>query len=160
MARKKRNIKARVLADSVYGSPVIARFINYAMISGKKAIAQKQIYLALNKLKDKKQLSGNAEVLEVFMAAVAAVKVSIELKPKRIGGATYQIPTVVDPVRASNLALRWIIDAARSRKEKDGFFARIFGELSDILEGRGETIKKKETIHKMAEANKAYSHLA
>ena len=123
------------------------------MVSGKKSVAEKIVYGALDKLKER----GAADPLEVFETALEAVAPSVEVKSRRVGGATYQVPVEVRPSRRSALAMRWLVDSARNRGEKS-MALRLAGELSDASEGRGSAIKKREDVHKMAEANKAFSH--
>lgn len=123
------------------------------MLDGKKAVAERVIYGALDVIKDK----GAAEPVEVLELALENVSPAVEVKSRRVGGATYQVPVEVRPVRRSALAMRWIIDAARKRGEKS-MMLKLAGELSDAAEKRGTAVKKRDDVHRMAEANKAFSH--
>lgn len=154
MSRRKRTYRREVIPDPVFKDLVIAKFVNKMMIQGKKATAQKLFYGALDELKGKVQ---NEEPLAVLKKALENTKPSIEVRSRRVGGATYQVPTDVRPSRRLSLAMRWLIEYSRDRGEKD-FSKRLAGEILDAYNNRGNAIKKKEDVHKMAEANKAFSH--
>ena len=153
MSRRRVAEKTAILPDPKYGDMVLAKFINMIMRSGKKSIAEKIVYGALNEINDK----GNIEPLEIFNKALENIKPAVEVKSRRVGGATYQIPVEVKTARSMTLAMRWIVDAAKNRNEKD-MGSRLAGELLDASENRGTAIKKREDVHRMAEANKAFSH--
>jgi len=153
MSRRRVAEKTTILPDPKYGDMVLAKFINIIMRSGKKSIAEKIVYGALNKINDK----GNIEPLEIFNKALENIKPIVEVKSRRVGGATYQIPVEVKTARSMTLAMRWIVSAAKNRNEKD-MGSRLAGELLDASENRGTAIKKREDVHRMAEANKAFSH--
>jgi len=154
MSRRKRTYKREVIPDPVYKDLVIAKFVNKMMIQGKKATAQKLFYGALDEIKTKVTTE---EPMAVLKKALENTKPSIEVRSRRVGGATYQVPTDVRPSRRLSLAMRWLIEYSRERGEKD-FSKRLAGEIIDAYNNRGNAIKKKEDVHKMAEANKAFSH--
>ncbi len=154
MSRRKSTAKREILPDPIYNDLVIAKFVNTIMESGKKSIAQGIVYGALNELKGKVQ---NEEPLTVFKKALENIKPSLEVRSRRVGGATYQVPVDVRPSRRLALALRWITDYARERGEKS-MAQRVAAELLDAYNKRGNSIKKREDVHKMAEANKAFAH--
>ena len=153
MSRRRVAEKTTILPDPKYGDIVMAKFINIIMRSGKKSIAERIVYGALNDIAGK----GNKEPLEVFNKALENIRPIVEVKSRRVGGATYQIPVEVKTTRSMTLAMRWIVDAAKNRSEKD-MGSRLAGELLDASENRGTAIKKREDTHRMAEANKAFSH--
>lgn len=153
MSRRVQAPKRYILPDPKYGSVRLAKFINIMMLDGKKAVAERVIYGALEVIKEK----GVAEPVEVLEQALENVSPAVEVKSRRVGGATYQVPVEVRPVRRSALAMRWIIDAARKRGEKS-MMLKLAGELSDAAEKRGTAVKKRDDVHRMAEANKAFSH--
>jgi small subunit ribosomal protein S7 len=153
MPRRREIPKREVLPDPKYGSQDVAKFINVLMTRGKKSVAEHIIYGALEHIKKK----GGKDPLEVFNQAVNNVKPMVEVKSRRVGGANYQVPVEVRPVRRAALAMRWLRDAARGRGEKS-MDARLANELADAAEGRGGAMKKREEVHRMAEANKAFSH--
>ncbi len=153
MSRRAQAPKRDILPDPKYGSVRLAKFINIMMLDGKKAVAERVIYGALDVMKEK----GLAEPVEVLEQALENVSPAVEVKSRRVGGATYQVPVEVRPVRRSALAMRWIIDAARKRGEKS-MTLKLAGELSDAAEKRGTAVKKRDDVHRMAEANKAFSH--
>jgi len=144
------------LPDSVYNSVPLSRFINYIMLDGKKETARKIVYGALDIIKEKQS---EKEPLEIFEAALKNAGPSTEVRSRRVGGANYQVPVPVRPERQQSLAMRWIINGARSKKGKE---MKIFlaDELLLAAAGEGEAVKKKENVHKMAEANKAFAHFA
>ena len=153
MPRRREIPKREVLADPKFSSVDVAKFVNVLMKAGKKSVAERIIYGALELIKKK----SNKDPLEIFNLAVSNVKPVVEVKSRRVGGANYQVPVEVRPVRRVALAMRWIRDAARGRGEKS-MGARLAGELSEAAEGRGGAMKKRDEVHRMAEANKAFSH--
>lgn len=154
MPRRRVAAKREILDDLKYGSQILAKFMNHVMESGKKAVAERIVYGALDKVKER---SKNAEPLEVFEKALDAIAPLVEVKSRRVGGATYQVPVEVRPSRRNALAMRWLVDSARKRGEKS-MALRLAGELMDAFEGKGAAVKKREDVHRMAEANKAFSH--
>ena len=153
MSRRRVAEKRESLPDPKYGDQTLAKFINMIMQSGKKSVAEKIVYGALGVMGDK----GNGEPLELFTKALENVKPTVEVKSRRVGGATYQVPVEVRQARSITLAMRWLVDAAKKRSEKN-MGLRLAGELLDASENKGSAIKKREDTHKMAEANKAFSH--
>lgn len=154
MSRRKSAVKREVLPDPIYNDIVVAKFVNKMMYDGKKATAQGAFYGALDELKTK---VAEEEPLTVFKKAIENAKPQIEVRSRRVGGATYQVPVDVRPSRRLALAMRWLIEHARARGEKD-MSKRLAGELLDAYNNRGNAIKKKEDVHRMAESNKAFSH--
>ncbi len=154
MPRKGHIAKREVGADPVYNSTLVAKFINSMMWAGKKSTAQNTFYDAMKKLEQK----GNDEALKLFKKAVENVKPVLEVKTRRVGGANYQVPVEVNADRRTSLALRWLIGYSRSRGEKGGMSEKLSNELLDAANNRGASIKKKEDVHRMAEANKAFAH--
>jgi len=153
MPRRRIVARRQVLPDPKFGSDLLAKFINMLMEDGKKSVAERIIYGALDQVVDKK----GAEPLELLGQAMENVRPAVEVKSRRVGGATYQVPVEVRPTRRNSLAMRWLIDAARKRSEKS-MALRLAGELMDAADSRGTAVKKKEDTHRMAEANKAFSH--
>ena len=153
MSRKKTNYNRAVLPDPKFGSELISKFINMVMVDGKKSVAEKIVYGAIESVVVKEK----GDAVELTEAALGKVKPMVEVKSRRVGGATYQVPVEVRTKRQMALAMRWLIDAARKRGE-DGMAARLAGEMADALHGRGSAMKKREDTHKMAEANKAFAH--
>ena len=153
MARRKIAAKRAILPDPKYGSEQLAKFVNMVMCDGKKSIAEGIVYKALDEVSQKR----GGDPLSVLDAALEAVRPAVEVKSRRVGGGTYQVPTEVRPTRRTALAMRWIIDAARARGEKS-MVRRLAGELLDAADNRGTAVKKREETHRMAEANKAFSH--
>jgi small subunit ribosomal protein S7 len=153
MPRRRVIAKREVLPDPKFGSQEVAKFVNVLMIQGKKSVAERIIYGAFDQIKSK---SGK-DPLEVFLQAVGNIKPVVEVKSRRVGGANYQVPVEVRPVRRAALAMRWLREAARKRSEKS-MGMRLAGELLEAAEGRGGAIKKREEVHRMAEANKAFAH--
>ena len=153
MPRRREIPKREILPDPKYASQDVSKFINVLMTAGKKSVAERIIYGALDQIKKK----SNKEPLEVFTLALNNVKPMVEVKSRRVGGANYQVPVEVRPVRRMALAMRWLRDAARLRGEKS-MQARLASELAEAAEGRGGAMKKREEVHRMAEANKAFSH--
>ena len=153
MPRRREVPKREILPDPKFGNVEVAKFVNVLMTRGKKSVAERIIYGALDQIQKK---SGK-DPIEIFTTAVNAVKPMVEVKSRRVGGANYQVPVEVRPVRRMALSMRWIREAARKRGEKS-MGARLAGELLDAAEGRGSAIKKREEMHRMAEANKAFAH--
>lgn len=153
MPRRREVPKRDILPDPKFGSVELAKFMNVVMLSGKKAVAERIVYGAFEQIQSK---SGK-DPLEVFDTAINNVKPLVEVKSRRVGGANYQVPVEVRPVRRLALAMRWVREAAKKRGEKS-MDLRLAGELLDAAEGRGAAMKKREDTHKMAEANKAFSH--
>ncbi len=153
MSRRRAATKRSVIPDPRYSSELLTKFMNLLMYSGKKSVAEKIVYGALDILTAK----GHEEPLEVLSKALENVQPRVEVKSRRVGGATYQVPVEVRPGRRVALSMRWLIDAARKRNERT-MPAKLAGELMDAFEGRGAASKKREDVHKMAEANKAFSH--
>jgi len=152
MRRRKAPVR-EVMPDPIYNSIVISKFINKVMLDGKKSTAEKIIYSALDLL-DKR---GEEKGIDIFNKAIENVKPIIEVKSRRVGGATYQVPMEVRPVRQLSLAMRWLVDASRKRNERT-MALRLANELNDAADSKGAAFKKKEDIYKMAEANKAFAH--
>jgi small subunit ribosomal protein S7 len=153
MPRRRVIAKRKVLPDPKFGSELLTKFINVVMLDGKKAVAEKIIYIALDVAAEK---SGK-EHLALLEEALDNVRPTVEVKSRRVGGSTYQVPVEVRPVRRNTLAMRWLIDAARKRGEKS-MALRLANELTDAVENKGSAVKKREDVHKMAEANKAFAH--
>ncbi len=153
MPRRRVPPKRDVLPDPKYGNKTLAKFMNHVMVSGKKAVAERIVYGALDKLQER----GAADPIEVFDTALEAVAPSVEVKSRRVGGATYQVPVEVRPSRRTALAMRWLVDSARQRGEKS-MALRLAGEIADAAEGRGAAVRRREDTHKMAEANRAFAH--
>ena len=153
MPRRRVVAKREVLPDPKFHDITLAKFINHVMVSGKKAVAERIVYGALSEIEEK----GSANPLETFEKALEEIAPLVEVKSRRVGGATYQVPVEVRPSRRNALAMRWLVDSARGRSEKT-MAARLAGELLDASEGRGSAVKKREDTHKMAEANKAFAH--
>lgn len=154
MSRRNRAPKRNILPDPKYKSEIVAKFINHIMFDGKKSIAEKIVYFAFDKIKEKKNESNE---VDIFNSALENVSPLVEVKSRRVGGATYQVPVEVRPERRMTLGMRWIIDSARKRKESD-MSQRVAAEILEAVDGRGAAIKKREDTHKMAEANKAFAH--
>ncbi len=154
MSRRKAATKREILPDSKYGNLVVAKCINVVMWDGKKEVAENIVYGALEKLK---KVAKDGDELTAFLEAVDALKPAVEVKGRRVGGATYQVPVEVRKDRQQTLALRWLIGYARKRGER-AMEDRLFGELRDALNGQGAAFKKKIDTHKMADANKAFAH--
>jgi small subunit ribosomal protein S7 len=154
MSRKQTNFTREILPDPKFGSEMITRFVNMVMESGKKSVAEKIVYGAITSIQDKHK---GADAVELVQKALDNVSPMVEVKSRRVGGATYQVPVEVRTKRRQTLAMRWIIDAARKRGEKS-MPNRLAGELLDASEQRGSAVKKREDTHRMAEANKAFAH--
>lgn len=153
MPRRRIVARRQVLPDPKFGSDLLAKFINMLMEDGKKSVAERIIYGALAQVEEKK----GKEPLDLLDQAMDNVRPLVEVKSRRVGGATYQVPVEVRPARRNSLAMRWLIDAARKRSEKS-MALRLAGELMDAADSRGTAVKKKEDTHRMAEANKAFAH--
>ncbi|PID51551.1 MAG: 30S ribosomal protein S7 [Pasteurellales bacterium] len=153
MSRRRAAEPRKILPDPKFGSELLAKFINVLMVDGKKSIAEKIVYGALEALS---QRSGK-DAMEAFEEAMENVRPTVEVKSRRVGGSTYQVPVEVRPVRRNALAMRWIVEAARKRGDKT-MAMRLANELSDALENKGASVKKREDVHRMAEANKAFAH--
>ena len=153
MSRRKRADKRVINPDPKYANLLVSKFMNYLMVDGKRTVASGIMYKALDAVKAKTK----KDELSQFLELVDKVKPSLEVRSRRVGGATYQVPTEVRPARREALAIRWIIEAARKRNEKT-MAERLSGEFLDILAGNGASLKKKSDVHKMAEANKAFAH--
>ena len=153
MSRRHRAEKREVLPDAKYGDVVLTKFMNNLMFDGKKSVAERIVYSALTRMEDKIR----RDPVEAFHEALGNVKPSVEVRSRRVGGATYQVPVEVRPERREALAIRWLITAARSRNENT-MEERLSNELLDALNNRGSAVKKREDTHKMAEANRAFSH--
>ena len=153
MSRKRKAPIRKVYPDPRFHSEVVSKFINSIMYDGKRSTAEKILYDALDKIKTK----NNDDPIKIFNTAISNVKPNIECRSRRVGGATYQVPVEVKSKRSQALALRWLIDASRKRKDKK-MSDKIFNELYDAYQNKGSAIKKKEDTHKMAESNKAFAH--
>ena len=153
MPRRGNVPKREVLPDPQYNSVLVTKLVNSIMLDGKKAVAERIVYGALDTVKARK----NSDPLEIFEKALDAIAPLVEVKSRRVGGATYQVPVEVRPSRRSALAMRWLVESARKRGEKS-MALRLAGELLDASEGKGAAVKKREDVHRMAEANKAFSH--
>lgn len=153
MPRRRIIGKREILPDPKFGSQSLAKFMNHVMVDGKKSVAEKIVYGALDVVKEK---SGE-EALEAFETALENIAPLVEVKSRRVGGATYQVPVEVRPERRHALAMRWLVEHSRKRGEKS-MALRLAGEILDASQGRGSAVKKREDVHRMAEANKAFSH--
>ncbi|EKE00520.1 MAG: hypothetical protein ACD_21C00335G0002 [uncultured bacterium] len=166
MARRKAAAKREILPDPLFGGRLLAKFMNIVMRRGKKSVAEKIVYSSLQTIVERKggkegsifsNESARKTALELFEKALDALKPTVEVRSRRVGGATYQIPVEVRPDRKIALAMRWLVDAALSRGEKD-MSSRLANEMLDALEGKGGAVKKREDVHKMAKANQAFAH--
>ncbi|BFM14255.1 30S ribosomal protein S7 [Maricurvus nonylphenolicus] len=153
MPRRRVVAKREVLPDPKFGNVTLAKFMNMVMVSGKKAVAERIVYGALDMVQEK---TGN-DPLEVFDEALEKIAPLVEVKSRRVGGATYQVPVEVRASRRQALAMRWLVEYSRGRGEKS-MAQRLAGELIDASQGKGAAVKKREDVHRMAEANKAFSH--
>ena len=153
MPRRREVPKREILPDPKFSSQDVTKFVNVIMLDGKKAVAERIVYGALAQIEGK----AGKNALEVFSAALSNVKPMVEVKSRRVGGANYQVPVEVRPVRRMALAMRWLHEAAKKRSEKS-MALRLAGELLEAAEGRGGAMKKREEVHRMAEANKAFAH--
>ena len=153
MSRKRKAPKKIPIVDPRYKSLIIPKLINSIMYDGKKTVAEKIVYDAIDKIKSKSK----EEPIKIFNEAITNIRPSVEVRSRRVGGATYQVPVEVKAKRSQALALRWLIDASRKRKDKH-MSDKIFNEIYDAYQNRGSAIKKKEDTHRMAESNKAFAH--
>ncbi|MAW23414.1 MAG: 30S ribosomal protein S7 [Porticoccaceae bacterium] len=153
MPRRRVVAKREILPDPKFGDITLAKFMNHVMVSGKKSVAERIVYGALDLVEQRLKKSP----VEVFQEALDNVAPMVEVKSRRVGGATYQVPVEVRPSRRTALAMRWLVDHARERGEKS-MPQRLAGELIDAVQGKGGAVKKREDVHRMAEANKAFSH--
>ena len=153
MSRKRKAPKKIPIVDPKYKSTIIPKLINSIMFDGKKTVAEKIVYDAIDKIKTKSK----DEPITIFNEAINNIKPTVEVRSRRVGGATYQVPVEVKSKRSQALAIRWLVDSARKRKDKN-MSDRIFNELYDAYEKKGAAVKKREDVHKMAESNKAFAH--
>mgnify|MGYP001372627808 CR=1 FL=1 len=153
MSRRHSADKREILPDAKFGDKILTKFMNNLMYDGKKSVAENIVYGALDRVEEKIK----REPVEVFREALDNIKPSVEVRSRRVGGATYQVPVEVKSKRSQALALRWLIDASRKRKDKK-MSDKIFNEIYDAYQNKGSAIKKKEDTHKMAESNKAFAH--
>ena len=154
MPRRREVPKRELLPDAKYGSKTITKFINQVMMHGQKSVAERIVYNAFELAKEKGKIN---DVAEFFEQVLENIRPTVEVKSRRVGGATYQVPVEVRPDRSITLAMRWLIDASRSRREKS-MHERLANEMLEAFEKRGSACKKREDTHKMAEANKAFAH--
>jgi small subunit ribosomal protein S7 len=153
MPRRRVVAKREILPDPKFGNVTLAKFVNHVMVSGKKSLAERIVYGALNLVKER----SDRDPIEVFEEALENIAPVVEVKSRRVGGATYQVPVEVRPSRRTALAMRWLVDFSRNRNEKS-MAQRLAGELLDASSNKGAAVKKREDVHRMAEANKAFSH--
>lgn len=153
MARRRVSAKRKIQPDSRYNDESVAKFINHIMTCGKKSVAEQIVYSALEKLSTR----AKGEALPLFKKVIDRLRPPVEVKSRRVGGATYQVPVDVRPIRAITLAMRWLISSSKKRMEK-GMSARLAAEMLDVLEGRGGSMKQLETVIAMAKANQAFTH--
>ncbi len=153
MPRRRVAAKREVLPDPKFGSKTLAKFMNHVMVEGKKSVAEKIVYGALDVVAEK----SGGEPLEVFENALSAIAPMVEVKSRRVGGATYQVPVEVRAERRGALAMRWLVEFSRNRGEKS-MALRLAGEILEAADGRGAAVRKREDVHRMAEANRAFSH--
>ena len=153
MSRKKTQPKKVVVPDPIFKSTVIPKLINSIMYDGKKGVAEKIVYEAIEKIKSKTK----EDPINIFNEAINNIRPTVEVRSRRVGGATYQVPVEVKSKRAQALAIRWLVDASRKRKDKH-MSDKIFNEIFDAYEKKGSAVKKREDVHKMAESNKAFAH--
>ena len=153
MPRRRVVAKREILPDPKFGNVTLAKFMNHVMISGKKSVAERIVYGALELVEQRSK----KDPLEVFEAALENIAPMVEVKSRRVGGATYQVPVEVRPSRRQALSMRWLVEYSRNRGEKS-MGQRLAGEILDAAEGKGAAVKKREDVHRMAEANKAFAH--
>jgi small subunit ribosomal protein S7 len=153
MSRRHQALSREILPDPKFGSVKLAKFINVVMTRGKRSLAERVVYGALDQASSRRSL----DPIQMLESALERVQPAVEVKSRRVGGATYQVPVEVRAARQMALAMRWIVDAARKRSEKS-MTDRLAGELLEAVDGRGSAVKKREDVHRMAEANKAFSH--
>ncbi|WP_094752579.1 30S ribosomal protein S7 [Psychromonas sp. CD1] len=153
MPRRRVITTRKILPDPKFGSEVLAKFVNVVMVDGKKSISEKIVYVALDVASKKTE----KDELELFESALENIRPSVEVKSRRVGGSTYQVPVEVRPSRRNALAMRWLVEASRKRGEKS-MALRLAGELVDAADNKGSAVKKREDVHRMADANKAFAH--
>lgn len=153
MPRRRVVAKREIIPDPKFGSSTLAKFVNHVMVSGKKAVAERIVYGALDLVQERLK----RDPVETFEQALDNIAPMVEVKSRRVGGATYQVPVEVRASRRTALAMRWLVDYARARNEKS-MAQRLAGEIADAAQGRGSAVRKREDVHRMAEANKAFSH--
>jgi small subunit ribosomal protein S7 len=153
MPRRRVAAKREILPDPKYGDVTLAKFMNHVMVSGKKSVAERIVYGALDIVHQRV----GTDPVEVFNTALENIAPMVEVKSRRVGGATYQVPVEVRPSRRQALSMRWLVEYARARGEKS-MMQRLGGEILDASQGKGSAVKKREDVHRMAEANKAFSH--
>ena len=153
MPRRRVIAQRDVIPDPKFGSKLIAKFVNHLMVDGKKSVAESIVYGALDQIQSKQ----GKDPTEIFEKALEGLKPAVEVKSRRVGGATYQVPVEVRPSRRNALAMRWLVEFARKRGEKS-MALRLAGEILDAADNKGAAVKKREDVHRMAEANKAFSH--
>jgi small subunit ribosomal protein S7 len=156
MSRRSQAPRRKILPDPKYGNQMLAKFVNMVMHSGKKSVAERIVYGAIDQISQRTGQDSD-RALELLSQALENIKPAVEVKSRRVGGATYQVPTEVRATRRETLAMRWVIDAARNRSEKS-MAQRLANELMDAAENRGTAVKKREDTHRMAEANRAFAH--
>ena len=154
MPRRRVVAKREVLPDPKHGSQLLAKFINHVMVSGKKSVAESIVYNALETVSARAKTE---EPMAIFEKALESIQPMVEVKSRRVGGATYQVPVEVRPARRAALSMRWLVESSRKRGEKS-MALRLAGEILDAAENKGSAVKKREDVHRMAEANKAFSH--
>ena len=154
MPRRNSAVKKQVLPDPIYNSKVVTKLVNQVMESGKKGLAQRIVYGAFDIIKEKL----GQDPLDVYMTALENVKPLLETKSRRVGGATYQVPMEIRPERRQTLAIRWLVNFARKRTGERGMQARLAGEIMDAYNQTGASVKRRDEMHRMAEANKAFAH--
>ncbi len=159
MPRRREVGQRKILPDPKFGSELLAKFINVVMVDGKKSVSESIVYGALDIIADKKEKSRDdyQQILAIFVEALDHIRPTVEVKSRRVGGSTYQVPVEVRPARRDTLAMRWLVDAARNRGEKS-MAQRLAGELLDASDNKGSAVRKREDVHRMAEANKAFAH--
>ncbi|MEE4298714.1 MAG: 30S ribosomal protein S7 [Pseudomonadales bacterium] len=153
MPRRRVAAKREILPDPKFGNQTLAKFMNHIMRDGKKSVAERIVYRALDRVQERT----GKDPVEAFEKALEAIAPMVEVKSRRVGGATYQVPVEVRPARREALAMRWLVDSARARGEKS-MILRLAGEIADASDGRGSAVKKREDTHRMADANRAFSH--
>lgn len=158
MPRRREVGQRKILPDPKFGSELLAKFINVVMVDGKKSVSESIVYGALDIIADKKEKSRDdyQQILAIFVEALDHIRPTVEVKSRRVGGSTYQVPVEVRPARRDTLAMRWLVDAARNRGEKS-MAQRLAGELLDASDNKGSAVRKREDVHRMAEANKAFA---
>lgn len=154
MPRRRVIGQRKILPDPKFGSELLAKFINIVMVDGKKSVAESIVYGALDIVAER---SKNEDQLQVFEDALENIRPSVEVKARRVGGSTYQVPVEVRPVRRNALGMRWMVEAARTRGEKS-MVERLAGEMLDASQNKGSAVRKREDVHRMADANKAFAH--